>query len=121
MFTTCDAASAEASDVFADCPLTATLELQLRDDVGGSLNAPDPLGGGQNPEWTAEKFTAEPSATGGVVHVTLSTGTTSEKLDLVMVVAGSQLLVDDISCTGADPEVSDAMTPGWLARSTCTS
>ena len=53
MFTTCDAASAEESDVFADCPLTPTLEIQLRDDVGASPSAPDPLGGGQDSEWTS--------------------------------------------------------------------
>ena len=119
MFTTCDAASSDESDVFADCPITATLDIQLRDDVGASLRAADPLGGGQDPAWTTEKFTAEPSATGGIVEATLSAGTASEKLDLVMVVQGSQLLVNDLYCAGSNPEGSDAMTPGWLARSTC--
>lgn len=79
-FTTCDAASAEETDVFADCPLTPTLEIQLRDDVGASPSAPDPLGGGQDPEWTAERFSAAPSATGGVVEATLGVGTASERL-----------------------------------------
>jgi hypothetical protein len=121
MFTTCDAASVEQSDVFASCPLTATLEIQLRDDVETSVNAPDPLGGGQDPEWPSEKFTPDPSSTGGVVHVTLGTGASAERLDLVMAVQGSELLVDDILCTGTDPEGNDAVAPGWLARSTCTS
>ncbi|HEY6470405.1 MAG TPA: hypothetical protein VI434_11625 [Candidatus Dormibacteraeota bacterium] len=121
MFTTCDAASAEESDVFADCPLTPTLEIQLRDDVGASPSAPDPLGGGQDPEWTAEEFAAQPSATGGVVEVSLGVGAAAEKLDLVMIVQGSQLLVNDLYCTASGPDGGDAIAPGWLERSTCPS
>jgi hypothetical protein len=121
MFTTCDAASAVETDVFAACPLTQALEIQLRDDVGESMSAPDPLGGGQDPEWTAVKFSAEPSATGGIVHVILDAGSASEKLDLVETLQDSQLLVSDIYCTGTDPEGSDALASGWLARSTCPS
>ncbi len=120
-FTTCDAASAEETDVFADCPLTPTLEIQLRDDVGASPSAPDPLGGGQDPEWTAERFSAAPSATGGVVEATLGVGTASERLDLVMIVQGSQLLVNDLYCTASGPDGGDAMAPGWLARAACPS
>jgi hypothetical protein len=119
MFTTCDAASSE-TDVFASCPLTESLAIQFGDAVGGANSAADPLGGGQDPEWTAERFTAEPSSTGGVVHATLGTGSTAEKLDLVMVIEGSELLVNDVYCTGSNPEGSDALAPGWLARSTCS-
>jgi len=122
MFTTCDAA-ASSTDVFAGCPLTPKLATQLEDDVAGVANAPDPLGGGQNPEWATEAFSASPSATGGVVHVTLGfgTGAAPEKLDLLMVVQGSVLLVDDISCTGGAQNGTDAYSPGWLARSVCAS
>lgn len=118
-FTTCDAASAEETDVFAACPVTPTLEIQLRDAVGESLGAPDPLGGGQDPEWAAVKFAADASPTGGIVHATLGSGAAAEKLDLVFVLDGSQLLVNDLYCTGTDPEGADALSPGWLARSTC--
>ncbi len=122
MFTTCTAGSSGA-DVFALCPLTTRLSGQLKSEVAGVPSAPDPLGGGQDPEWTTEMVTAVPSATGGVAHVTLGTGpgATTEKLDLIVVLQGSQLLVDDLYCTGADPTTGDVFAPGWLARSVCTS
>lgn len=122
MFTTCDAGSSGA-DVFALCPLTMRLLRQLQADVAGVPSAPDPLGGGQDPEWTDKTATAVPSATGGIVHVTLGSGpaTTTEKLDLVVLLQGTRLLVDDLYCTGADPTAGDAYAPGWLDRSACTS
>jgi hypothetical protein len=94
----------------------------LKFDVDGVASAPDPIGGGQDPEWLTESMTATPSATGGIVHVILGfgTGTTPEKYDLVEVVQGSQLLVNDIFCTGSDPADSDVFAPGWLDRSACT-
>jgi hypothetical protein len=120
MFTTCDASSS-GPDVFAPCPLTMRLVTQLKSDVNGVASASDPIGGGQDPEWITETVTATPSATGGVVHVTLGfgPGTTTEQYDLVVVLQGSQLLVDDLSCSGTDPAGADAFAAGWLARSTC--
>jgi hypothetical protein len=122
MFTTCDAGSS-GPDVFAPCPLTARLDSRLKSEVDAVASAPDPLGGGQDPEWLTETVTATPSTTGGVAHVTLGfgPGTTTEKYDLVVVLQGSQLLVDDLYCTGSDPAGSDVFAAGWLDRSICTS
>ena len=121
MFTTCDAGSSGA-DVFAPCPLTPRLATQLQDDVAGTPSAPDPLGGGQEPEWATETFNAVPSSTGGVIHVSLGfgAGTAPEKIDLLVVLRGSELEVDDVYCTGADPETTDAFVPDWLTRSVCS-
>ncbi len=120
-YTTCDASSS-GPDVFAPCPLTTKLDSMLKSDVDGVPGAPDPIGGGQDPEWLTELVTAMPSATGGLVTVTLGLGpgTTPEKYDLVVVLQGSQLLVDDIYCTGTDPTAADAFAAGWLERSVCT-
>jgi hypothetical protein len=120
-FTTCDA-GASGADVFSSCPLTPRLATQLQADTAGAVSAPDPLGGGQDPEWTTETFAAAPSNTGGVVHVSLGfgPGTNPEKLDLVVLLTGSQLLVDDIYCTGSDPASGDAFADGWLTRSVCS-
>ncbi len=122
MFTTCDAGSSGA-DVFAPCPLTPRLVTQLEDDVAGTPSAPDPLGGGQDPEWATEAFNAVPSSTGGIIHVSLGfgAGAAPEKIDLLVVVRGSALQVDDIYCTGTDPETADAFISGWLTRSVCSS
>jgi hypothetical protein len=120
MFTTCEAGSS-GSDVFASCPLTPRLATQLQAVAASVVSAPDPLGGGQDPEWTTETFAATPSSTGGVVHVTLGVGQGNpEKLDLVVLLTGSQLLVDDIYCTGSDPVAGDAFADGWVARSACS-
>ncbi len=121
MFTTCDA-GASGADVFASCPLTPRLTTQLQTDTAGAVSAPDPLGGGQDPEWTTETFAAAPSNTGGVVHVSLEfgQGINPERLDLVVLLTGSQLLVDDIYCTGTDPASGDAFAGGWLTRSVCS-
>lgn len=121
VYTTCDASSS-GPDVFAPCPLTARLDAQLKSEVDGVASAPDPIGGGQDPEWLTETVTAMPSATGGIVQVTLGSGpgTTTEKYDLVVIVQGSQLLVDDIYCTGSDPTDADVFAAGWLDRSACT-
>jgi hypothetical protein len=121
MYTTCDASSS-GPDVFAPCPLTTKLASQLKSEVDGVASAPDPMGGGQDPEWLTESASAMPSAAGGVVTVTLGLGpgTTPEKYDLVVVLQDSQLLVDDIYCAGSDPTAADAFAPGWLQRSVCT-
>jgi hypothetical protein len=121
MFTTCDAGSS-GSDIFASCPLTSRLVAQLKRDVNGVTSAPDPVGGGQDPAWTTELVTAAPSATGGVAHVTLGfgPGTMMDKYDLVLILQGSLLLVDDIYCTGTDPAGGDVYATGWLNRSACS-
>ena len=121
MYTTCDAGSS-GPDVFASCPLTAHSLAQIKHDVDGVPSAPDPLGGGQDPEWTTETVTASPSSTGGVVHVTLGfgPGTTTEEYDLVVILQGSKLLVDDLYCTGSDRSGGDVYASGWLNRSVCT-
>jgi hypothetical protein len=121
MFTTCDAASS-GPDVFAACPLTARLVAQLKSEVDGVASAPDPLGGGQDPEWTTQSVTTTPSPTGGIAHVVLGfgAGTTAERYDLLVIVQGSQLLVDDIYCTGSDPTADDVYAAGWVTRSVCT-
>ena len=122
MFTTCDSSS-PGPDVFTSCPLTTRLAAQLKSDVDGVRGAADPLGGGQDPEWTTKSVTATPSATGGVAHVTLGfgPGQIMATIDLVVVVQGSQLLVDDIYCTGTDPGGTDAYAAGWLTRAVCGS
>jgi hypothetical protein len=121
MFTTCDASS-PGPDVFAPCPLSQRLAMQLHAEVDGVASAPDPVGGGQDPEWITRAVTTTPSATGGVDHVTLGfgPGTTTERYDLVVVVEGSRLLVDDIYCTGADPASADVFAGGWLDRCVCS-
>lgn len=122
MFTTC-AAGASGVDVFASCRLTPRLLAQLKLDISGIPSAADPLGGGQDPEWTTKTVTATPSATGGVAHVVLGfgPGTRIESIDLEIVGQDGQLLVDDISCTGTDPAGADAYAAGWLDRSVCSS
>ncbi len=121
MFTTCDAGSS-GPDIFASCPLTSRLVAQLKHDVNDVTSAPDPVGGGQDPAWTTELVTATPSATGGVAHVTLGfgPGTIMDKYDLVVILQGSRLLVDDIYCTGTDPTGGDVYATGWLNRSVCS-
>jgi hypothetical protein len=121
-YTTCDAGSS-GPDVFASCPLTARLDAQLKREVDGVASASDPLGGGQDPEWLTETVTAMPSATGGIVQVALGfgPGTTTETYTLVVILQGSQLLVDDLYCTGANPATSDVYAPGWPDRSVCSS
>jgi len=63
-----------------------------------------------------------PSSAGGIAHVVLGfgAGTAMERYDLVVIVHGSQLLVDDIDCTGTDPTAGDVYADGWVARSVCT-
>lgn len=118
-YTVCDSGSAG----FAGCPLTARLAAQLQADVQGQQSGPDPLGGGQDPEWADRSITTTPGAASAVAHVTLgfAAGASSEKIDLVVVLSSGRLLVDDIYCTGHDPATQDAYAPGWTERSTCGS
>lgn len=119
-YTTCD--SARPSLLGPRCPLTARLSSALQAAISGVTSAPDPLGGGQDPEWATESITADVTGTGGVAHVALGfgPGTTSERHDLLIVLDGGRLLVDDIYCTGSSPATTDAYAPGWLNRSTCS-
>lgn len=108
-------------DTLATCPLTPRLKQQLEADTADVTSAPDPLGGGQDEEFTDEAFAAEPSTTGGVVHVVLSlSGGNAAKTDLVFVSSGGKLALDDVYCTGKDPSSTDAYAAGWLARATCS-
>lgn len=124
-FTTCDSGGlsgtpAVTGDLLAACPLTQRLQLMLEADTSGGVPG-DPLGGGQAEAFSAEFFNAEPSASGGVVHVvlTLVDGTTG-KTDLVFVESGGKLLLDDVYCTGSDQPSADAYAPGWLAHASCS-
>lgn len=125
-FTTCDSGGLSGStgamgDTLATCPLTPRLKQQLEADTADVTSAPDPLGGGQDEEFMDEAFTAEPSASGGVVHVVLSLGGGyAAKTDLVFVSSGGKLVLDDVYCTGKDPSTTDAYAAGWLARATCS-
>ena len=64
-----------------------------------------------------------PHRSGGVVHVVLgfAQGAPAEKIDLIVVLQGSDLLVDDIYCTGVPSDGADAYAAGWPARSVCSS
>ncbi|HEX6537718.1 MAG TPA: hypothetical protein VF155_00875 [Candidatus Dormibacteraeota bacterium] len=108
-------------DLLAPCPLTPRLSQQLEAVTSNITSAPDPLGGGQEQEFTSEAFTAEPGTSGGTVHATLAlVGGTDAKTDLVFVTNGGKLLLDDVYCTGKDPASTDAYAAGWLSRATCS-
>jgi hypothetical protein len=124
-FTTCDSgltgASPNPGNRFSLCPFTIELANQLKlDSQGGdSGGAPcDPVGGCQDPEWTAESITVDLYPTGAIAHVVLTAGANVFKTDLA-VVAGAQLLVDDIWCTGHVRGTTDAFASGWDVRSVC--
>lgn len=105
---------------YSNCPLTARLNDRLLTVFSGFISAPEPLGGGQDPEWAAESATAEPTGTGGVVHVSLAKpNETGSRYDLVVILSKGQLVVDDIYCTGADPTTSSIYVPGWMNRFHC--
>lgn len=107
-------------DKLTTCPLTSRLLQQLNIATAGG-GVPDPLGGGQAEQFTSETFTAEPTATGGVVHavLVLTTGSTA-KTDLVFVAGGAKLVLDDLYCTGKDQGTTDVYVAGWLTRADCT-
>ena len=116
-YTACDQGTTPR---WATCPLTPRLVTQFDALAQAVQSAPDPLGGGQDPAWATEVVTAEPSAGGGVAHVTLGFGGgTASHTDLSVIVMSGKLLVDDVYCTGTDPATTDAYAPGWLNRSTC--
>jgi hypothetical protein len=118
-YTTCESGHS-GSGLYDSCPLTTRLKGQLDANKSGVVSAPDELGGGQDPYWNTKAITAAGTLNGGIAHVILGVGGGStEKFDLLMVLQGSQFLVDDIYCTGQNPTISDAYAPGWLSRSTC--
>jgi hypothetical protein len=122
-FTTCDGgmtgSTPSSSDPYSLCPFTTRLKSQLKADCVAP-SCPDQVGGGQDPEFDAESISADPSATGGVIHVVLTTGSNSFMTDLVVTaITTGGLLVDDIYCTGSDPTTSDAYASGWSNRSSC--
>lgn len=109
-------------DKLTTCPLTSRLLQQLETvTTGEAANAPDALGGGQTAQFASESFSAAQSATGGTVHAVLTPigGGASSSTDLVFVVSGAKLLLDDVYCTGKDPNTTDAYTTGWLTRASC--
>jgi hypothetical protein len=105
---------------YSHCPLTTRLNDRLTTVFSGFVSAPEPLGGGQDPEWATESITAEPRGTGGVAHVTLAKpASPPSRYDLVIVLSNGQLLVDDLFCTGADPATSSIYIAGWMNRFHC--
>jgi hypothetical protein len=118
-YVTCDSGYG-GSTRYAHCPVTARLGDRLLTVFSGYISAPEPLGGGQDPEWPAESITADPGGTGGVAHVVLTKPTSpSSRYDLVIILSGGKLLVDDIYCTGADPPTSSIYVDGWMNRFSC--
>jgi hypothetical protein len=118
-YVTCDSGYG-GSTRYAHCPVTARLGDRLLTVFSGYISAPEPLGGGQDPEWPAESITADPRGTGGVAHVVLTKPTSpSSRYDLVIILSGGKLLVDDIYCTGADPSTSSIYVDGWMNRFSC--
>ncbi len=105
---------------YSHCPVTARLRDRLLTVFSGYISGPEPLGGGQDPEWPTESITGEPSGAGGVAHVVLTkSASPPNRYDLVIVSSGGKLLVDDIYCTGADPASSSIYGAGWMERVAC--
>lgn len=118
-YVTCDAGSG-GSTRYSQCPVTTRLRDRLLTVFAGHISAPEPLGGGQDPEWPTESITADPSGTGGVAHVVLTKpASPSSHYDLVIISSGGNLLVDDIYCTGSTPESSSIYVAGWMDRFAC--
>ena len=105
---------------YSRCSVTARLNARLTTVFSGFISAPEPLGGGQDPEWATESITAEPTGTGGVAHITLAKSTSpGSRYDLVIVLSAGKLVVDDLYCTGADPATSSVYGDGWMNRFSC--
>jgi len=118
-YVTCDSGHG-GSMRYSQCPVTARLIDRLLTVFSGYVSAPEPLGGGQDPEWPAESIAADPGGTGGVAHVILTKpASPSSRYDLVIISSGGKLLVDDIYCTGADPATSSIYVDGWMSRFSC--
>jgi hypothetical protein len=105
---------------YSHCPVTVRLNDRLLTVFSGFISAPEPLGGGQDPEWATESITADLSGTGGVAHVVLTKpGSQSSRYDLVIVRSEGNLLVDDLYCTKTDPATSSIYVAGWMNRFGC--
>jgi hypothetical protein len=105
---------------YSHCPVTVRLNDRLLTVFSGFISAPEPLGGGQDPEWATESITADLSGSGGVAHVVLTKpGSQPSRYDLVIHKSGGNLLVDDIYCTKADPATSSIYEAGWMNRFGC--
>ena len=118
-YLTCDSGYG-GSTRYSTCPVTDRLNTRLLTIFSGYISAPEPLGGGQDPEWPTESITAGPNGAGGVAHVVLTKpGSPSSHYDLVIIGSGGKLLVDDIYCTGADPSTSSIYVDGWMNRYAC--
>jgi len=118
-YVTCDSGFS-GSTRYSHCPVTARLNDRLLTVFSGSISAPEPLGGGQDPEWPMESISSDLSGTGGVAHVELAKpGSPSSRYDLVIHRTQGKLLVDDIYCTKADPSTSSIYQTGWMNRSGC--
>lgn len=118
-YVTCDSGYG-GSTRYSQCPVTARLNDRLLTVFAGYISAPEPLGGGQDPEWPAESITADAIGAGGVAHVVLTKpASPSSRYDLVIISSGGKLLVDDIYCTGADPASSSIYVDGWRNRFGC--
>ena len=105
---------------YTHCPVTQRLNDRLIDVFSGFLSAPEPLGGGQDPEWATESISAETGGTGGVAHVALAKPNSApSRYDLIIIRQGGKLLVDDVYCTGADAKTSSIYLDGWMDRYGC--
>ena len=118
-YVTCDSGYG-GSTRYSTCPVTDRLNNRLLTVFSGSISAPEPLVGGQDPEWPTESVTADSNGTGGVAHVVLTKpASPSSNYDLVIISSGGKLLVDDMYCTGADPATSSIYVDGWMQRPAC--
>jgi hypothetical protein len=80
------------------CPITARLKKRL-------TQAGITLCQCENPAPSIEA-TGTPTETGGIAHVVLGYQPNQIKMDLVIVLVGGKLLVDDELCTGGDASTS---------------
>ena len=92
-----------------NCPVTDRLAARLDELTAPRANGPGPsppLCRCQNgPDSVSVR--PEVTASGGVAHVTLDYGgIVSDNIDLVIVVSGGRLLVDDTQCTGGGSSTS---------------
>jgi hypothetical protein len=118
-YVTCDSGYGGVSR-YANCPVTKRLNDRLTTVFDGLVSAPEPLGGGQDPEWATRSITAEPSGSGGIAHVALAKPSAQgSRYDLVVIKSGANLLVDDFYCTGADRASSSIYREGWMSRYGC--
>lgn len=118
-YVTCDNGYSGATR-YSHCPVTQRLRDRLLTVFAGFISGPEPLGGGQDPEWATRSITVDPSSTGGVAHVVLTKpASPGSRYDLVIVPSKGNLLVDDLYCTSADRATSSIYVAGWMNRFGC--